>query len=61
MQDRRAVIEPLAADVDELKGGVEDIIGTFPKADGTGPFRFGIRIAPRGDGSFDLITLLTKQ
>jgi hypothetical protein len=44
-----------------LKGGIEDIIGTFPKADGSGTFQFGIRISPASDGSFDLITLLTKQ
>jgi hypothetical protein len=44
-----------------LKGGIEDIIGTFPKADGSGTFQFGIRISPSSDGSFDLVTLLTKQ
>jgi RHS repeat-associated protein len=44
-----------------LKGGVEDIIGTFPKADGSGTFQFGIRISPAGNGRFDLVTLLTKQ
>ncbi len=44
-----------------LKGGIEDIIGTFPKADGSGTFQFGIRISPSSDGAFDLVTLLTKQ
>jgi hypothetical protein len=39
----------------------EDIVGTFPKADGTGTFQFGIRIRDNGDGTFDLVTLLTKQ
>lgn len=44
-----------------LKGGIEDIIGTFPKADGSGTFQFGIRIAPSSNGSYDLVTLLTRQ
>lgn len=44
-----------------LKGGIEDIIGVFPKTGGGGTFRFGIRIAPHGDGSWDLVTLLTGQ
>ena len=43
-----------------LKGGIEDIIGTFPRAGG-GSFQFGIRIAPGENGSWDLVTLLTKQ
>ena len=43
-----------------LKGGVEDIVGTFPKADGSGTFQFGIRIAPSPDGTWDLVTLLTR-
>jgi hypothetical protein len=33
----------------------------FPKADGSGTFRFGIRIARLPNGSYDLVTLLTKQ
>lgn len=41
--------------------GMQDIIGTFPLADGSGTFQFGIRIAPNTDGTFDLITLLTRQ
>jgi hypothetical protein len=41
--------------------GVEDVIGEFAKADGSGTFKFGIRIAPKGDGSWDLVTLLTRQ
>jgi hypothetical protein len=41
--------------------GVEDIIGTFAKADGSGTFKFGIRVMPTADGSFDLVTLLTRQ
>ncbi len=40
---------------------IEDIVGTFPKADGSGTFQFGIRIRDNGDGPFDLVTLLTKQ
>jgi len=42
-------------------GGVEDIIGTFAKADGSGSFRLGIRVARGLDDSFDLVTLLTRQ
>jgi RHS repeat-associated protein len=41
--------------------GVQDIVGSFPRADGTGTFRLGIRVSPRADGSFDLITILTRQ
>ncbi len=41
--------------------GIEDVMGVFPRADRTGFFTFGIRIAPTGDGTFDLVTLLTKQ
>ena len=44
-----------------LNNDVQDIVGTFPKADGTGEFRFGIRVAPNSDGEWDLVTLLTKQ
>jgi hypothetical protein len=45
----------------QLDDGVQDILGTFPKADGSGEFRFGIRLAPNNDGEWDLVTLLTKQ
>ena len=45
----------------QLGSGIQDIIGTFPKAGGSGSFNFGIRIAPRSDGADDLVTLLTKQ
>lgn len=41
--------------------GIEYVIGTFPRTGGTGTFKFGIRIAPNGDGGWDLVTLLTKQ
>jgi hypothetical protein len=41
--------------------GMHDIIGTFPKADGTGTFQLGLRLSPNSDGTFDLITLLTRQ
>jgi hypothetical protein len=44
-----------------LKGGIEDIVGTFPKADGSGNFQFGIRIAPLPNGTWELVTILTKQ
>ncbi|GAB3831980.1 hypothetical protein GCM10028799_62120 [Kribbella italica] len=46
----------------EIQGnGIQDIIGMFPRADGAGNFRLGIRISPNEDGSFDLVTILTKQ
>src|SRR5262249_19182208 len=41
--------------------GMLDIIQPFLKADGTGTFKLGIRLAPKPDGTFDLITVLTKQ
>jgi hypothetical protein len=44
-----------------LNGGVEDIVGTFQKADGSGTFGMGIRISPTDAGSFDLVTVLTRQ
>jgi len=37
------------------------VIAAIPKADGLGSFQFGIRFSPNSDGTFDLITLLTKQ
>ena len=45
----------------QLNGGMQDIIGTFPKSGGSGSFKFGIRISPRSDGTHDLVTLLTRQ
>ncbi|MFC9693326.1 DUF6531 domain-containing protein [Kribbella sp. NPDC056951] len=45
----------------QLNNGIEDIVGTFPKANGSGTFQLGIRISPRGDGTFDLVTVLTRQ
>lgn len=44
-----------------LKGGIQEVMGIFPKGDGSGSFRFGIRIAPGDGGTWDLVTLLTKQ
>jgi hypothetical protein len=44
-----------------LKGGIEDVVGTFPLANASGTFQLGIRIAPGSNGSWDLVTLLTKQ
>lgn len=41
--------------------GVQEIIGEFPRTDGTGTFQFGIRLQPLRDGRFNLITLLTQQ
>jgi len=45
----------------KTSNGMFDIIKQFPKADGSGTFNMGIRLAPRQDGTFDLITILTKQ
>lgn len=45
----------------KLTEGIIDIVGSFPRTDGVGTFRFGIRLAPTTDGSYDLITLLTRQ
>ncbi|HEY5231106.1 MAG TPA: hypothetical protein VIJ11_09490 [Galbitalea sp.] len=44
-----------------LESGLQDIMGTFEKADGSGSFRLGLRISPTDDGSFDLVTVLTGQ
>lgn len=41
--------------------GMIDIIGDFPRADGSGVFKLGVRLAPNADGTFDLVTILTKQ
>lgn len=38
-----------------------DVVGLFDLADGTGTFRFGIRLSRNSDGTFDLITFLTSQ
>lgn len=43
------------------KNGMLDIVGQFPKAGGGGSYRLGIRLSPNPNGSFDLITILTKQ
>jgi hypothetical protein len=39
--------------------GMQDIIGRFEKADGSGRFKLGLRIMPKDDGTFDLVTFLT--
>jgi RHS repeat-associated protein len=41
--------------------GMIDIIREFPKADGSGTFKLGVRLFERADGTFDLVTILTKQ
>ncbi|MEO7286121.1 MAG: hypothetical protein ABI140_04305 [Jatrophihabitantaceae bacterium] len=43
------------------KGGIIDIISRFPLADGTGDFQLGLRLSPKPDGTFDLVTILTGQ
>lgn len=44
-----------------LEDGIIDIMGKFPKSDGSGTLRLGIRLSPRSDDTFDLVTLLTSQ
>jgi hypothetical protein len=41
--------------------GKLDIIKEFPKADGSGVFKMGIRLSENADRTFDLVTVLTKQ
>jgi hypothetical protein len=41
--------------------GIQDIMGTFAKTDGSGRFRLGLRISAKDDGTFDLVTVLTSQ
>jgi hypothetical protein len=41
--------------------GIEDIMGSFAKTDGSGSFRLGLRVSPKDDGTFDLVTVLTAQ
>jgi hypothetical protein len=43
------------------RDGIEEIVGEFPKADGSGTFLFGLRLSPKLDGTHDLVTLLTGQ
>jgi hypothetical protein len=52
-----AAMEPTASP----QPGVYDIVGTFERTDHTGTFRLGIRISPCADGTYDLVTLLTRQ
>lgn len=41
--------------------GMLDIIKEFPKANGSGTFKLGIRIKDNLDGTYELVTVLTKQ
>jgi len=41
--------------------GMQDIIGRFEKADGSGRFRLGLRLMAKDDGTFNLVTVLTGQ
>ncbi|MGI8665834.1 MAG: hypothetical protein ACR2N4_07375 [Jatrophihabitans sp.] len=43
------------------KDGIIDIIGDFPRSGGSGTFRFGLRLSRDADGTYDLVTLLTRQ
>lgn len=41
--------------------GIMNIIKTFPKTDGLGTYKMGVRLFELKDGSFDLVTILTNQ
>lgn len=41
--------------------GMVQVEGYFPRADGSGTFRLGIRLHPNAEGGFDFVTLLTRQ
>ncbi|MFV0446150.1 MAG: RHS repeat-associated core domain-containing protein, partial [Planctomycetaceae bacterium] len=41
--------------------GMIDIIGEFARADGSGTYAMGVRLFEAPDGTFDLVTVLTKQ
>jgi len=43
------------------KNGIIDIFGKFQRADGSGHYDLGIRLATRADGKFDFVTVLTIQ
>jgi hypothetical protein len=45
----------------QLPNGIQDIRGKFPKASGSGSFKLGMRLSPKADGTFDLVTVLTSQ
>jgi hypothetical protein len=45
----------------KLNNGAVDILGTFSKSDGIGTYDLGVRLWPNKDGTFELITILTKQ
>ena len=40
---------------------MQDFIGKFEKADGSGRFKFGLRLLAEDDGTFDFVTVLTSQ
>ncbi len=41
--------------------GMLDIVGIFRRTNGSGSFSMGVRLFPKQDGSFDLVTMLTRQ
>ena len=43
------------------KDQVLDVIGDFPRSDGSGMLRLGTRIQDPGTGVFDVLTFLTRQ
>jgi hypothetical protein len=44
-----------------LENGAQEINGLFERADGTGVYQLGVRLWPNKNGTFELITILTKQ
>ncbi len=45
----------------QTANGMIDIIKYFDKADGSGTFKMGIRLSEQTNGTYDLVTILTKQ
>ena len=45
----------------KTSNGMVDVIKTFPKSSGGGTFKMGIRLQDNGNGTFELVTILTRQ
>lgn len=43
------------------ENGVHDIFGHFPRVDGNGTYRLGIRVFPQDEDTWELVTILTRQ
>ena len=59
MQNMVSLMQKKSSSVQQ--DGILKIYDHFPKSDGIGFYRMGIKLKPRNDGSFDLVTILTKQ